>query len=586
MPAIIGILLYANTLGHQWCLDDYSVIVDNWVTKKGWEGIPIHLQNDYRYGYWGTSQGDLYRPLSLVMFSVEWAIWGDNPLPGHLINVLLYGLICLLFGQVLFLWSKRPTLSMVAAFLFAVHPVHSEVVANIKSRDELLSLFFLLLAWWAWQRLQHHRPALLYIGMAMAAFFLALLSKESALTLLPLFPLSVYMFRQKPRRIDYLHTMWLLVPVGFFLALRQVVLGSVRGLDKVSILDNVLSGAGDAPTALASAIRHIGEYLKVLILPWPLSSDKGWNQIPLTGFGSPAVWLSLLAVLAGLFGIYWFWRRNKPVALGLVWFVCTFSLAANLLFLIGTSYGERLLFLPSAGFAIAVAALLVPESGKYGPWPQFFRGIAGKVFAGGILVFATLTVLRNPAWYDSYTLYSTDIRHSPESVKLRYHFALETGKKATDLPDSPERSAMLQQAMNDLEKVLSIHPEYWEAHSTAGLYAFRLGDYDRALHHYEEAVRLNVHAAIAWSNMGIIYAERGDLNRAAEVYEKSVDANPRFVDGWMNLGAIRAQQGRFEEALQAFLQGLEYDPSHPRLRAMTAAVYRDLGQPEKALPYE
>jgi tetratricopeptide (TPR) repeat protein len=586
MPALISILLYANTLGHQWCLDDYSVIVDNWVTKKGWEGIPLHLQHDYRYGYWGVSQGDLYRPLSLVMFAAEWAIWGDHPLPGHVINVLLYGLLCFGFGYVLYLWSRRPTLSMLAALLFAVHPVHTEVVANIKSRDELLSFLFLMLAWWAWQRLQHHQPSALYIGAGMAAFFLALLAKESALTFLPLFPLSILLFRQKPARMDYLQTLWLLLPAGIFLTLRQVVLGSVRGLDKVSVLDNVLSGAGDTPTALASALRHIGEYLRILVAPWPLSSDKGWNQIPLTGFDSVGVWISLLAIAAGLYGIYWFWRRNKLVALGLVWFVCTFSLAANLLFLIGTSYGERLLFLPSAGFSIAVAALLVPRGGSRGPWPQYFKQRSGWVFAGVLLVFATLSVLRNPAWYDSYTLYSTDIQHSPESVKLRYHYALETGKKAADLPESPEREALLRQAMTDLERVLDKHPVYWEAHSTAGLYAFRLGEYERALMNYEEAVRLNPNAAIAWSNMGIIHAERGDLDRAADVYGKSVVANPRFVDGWMNLGAIRAQRGQYEGALEAFLRGLELDPTHPHLRAMTAAVYRDLGQPEEAARYE
>ena len=147
LPGIIGFLLFANTLGHQWCLDDYSVIVDNWVTQKGAAGISDHLTHDYRYGYW-NSQGDLYRPLSLILFSLEWSFFGNNPFPGHLINVLLYSFLCIFFGMALYKWSRSATFSMIASLLFAVHPVHTEVVANIKSRDELLAMFFLILTWW------------------------------------------------------------------------------------------------------------------------------------------------------------------------------------------------------------------------------------------------------------------------------------------------------------------------------------------------------------------------------------------------------------------------------------------------------
>jgi protein O-mannosyl-transferase len=585
LPAALGLLLYLNTLGHQWCLDDYSVIVDNWVTRQGWEGIPIHLSHHYRYGYW-AGDGDLYRPLSLVMFAAEWALFGNNPFPGHLVNVLLYAAVCLLFGLAIYRWSRGPVFSMLAALLFAVHPLHSEVVANIKSRDELLAMFFLLLTWLAWQRLQHHRPRLLWLILSMIAFSLALLAKESAITFLPLLPLSLYAFRQKPKRADYLWSLPLLLPAGLFLLGRRLVLGNVRGLDQVSILDNVLSGAGDAPTALASALRHIGEYLGMLVWPWPLVSDKGWNQIPLSDFGSPGVWLSLLAMLAGLGAIGYFWSRQRCLVFGLLWFVATFSLAANLLFLIGTSYGERLLFLPSAGFAIAVAALLRwRDTGSHPAWPGWLRRPLGLAFGTVLLAFALLTVFRNPAWFDSYTLYATDIRRSPESVKLRYHYALETGKKATDLPDGPDRQARLGEALADLERVVTRHPVYWEAFATAGLYAYRLGQQDRAMDLYTSATRLNPGAAIAWSNMGIIHSERGRPDLAREVYQKAVQADPRFADAWMNLGAVQAQMGEFRAALEAFEEALRYDPENPRLLFMLGSVHKDLGQPDQGEPY-
>lgn len=585
LPAALGFVLYLNTLGHQWCLDDYGLIVDNWVTKKGWEGIPIHLIHDYRYGYWNHG-GDLYRPLSPMMFAAEWAMFGDTPFFGHLINVLIYSLVCFLFGYTLYRWTKGPVFSMLAALLFAAHPVHTEVVANVKSRDELLSALFVLLTWLLWQREQHHRPRILYLAGATVSFGLALLAKESALTFLPLLPLSVLFFRHKPKPKDYAVTLVFLLPTALFLFARSVVLGDVVGADSVSILDNVLAGADSTSAALAGAIRHIGEYLRMLLLPWPLVSDKGWNQIPLEGFSSIGVWISLLVILLGFAAVAVIWKAHRRLVFGLLWFVFTFSLAANILVLIGTSYGERLLFLPSAGFAMVVAALFRwGHSGEYPGWPEWLNRPVGKAFIGLIVVFSVLTVMRNPAWYDSRTLYAADIRHSPNSVKLRYHHALETGKAASELPAGPDRERMLREALVDLDKVTAAHPTYWEAFGTAGLYAYRLGDRERAMRNYERATSLNPNAAIAWSNMGILYAEQGDLAKAREVYEKAVIADPRFTDAWMNLGAIKAQQGRFDEAISAFEQGLAYDPENGRLLFMLGSAYRDSGRPEQGKPY-
>ena len=587
IPALLGMGLYLNTLGHQWCLDDYSVIVDNWVTKQGWSGITTHLTHDYRYGYWSNSQGDLYRPLSLIMFSIEWALFGDNSMPGHIVNVLLYGTILFLFGYSIYKWSGRVLISGLAALLFAVHPIHTEVVANIKSRDELLSMFFLLATWLSWFYVHRKPNQMQFLILACLSFFMALISKESALTFLPVIPLSLYVFGRQPARTDYYKTSYLLIPAGIFLLLRQWVLGSVKGLDKVSVLDNVLSSAPDGVTLVASVIRHIGEYLKMLFVPWPMSSDKGWNQIPLTDFGDIYVWVTLLIILAGLSAIIYYWKRDKVIMFGLVWFAATFSLASNLLFLIGTSYGERLLFLPSAGFILVVSQLFSgKQAGEEAKLTHWFKSIKGMVFLAIALLFSVLTIQRNPAWYDSYTLYATDIKNNPDGIKLRYHYALETGKQASNLSDGEEKKTMLQTSLKDLEKVTAVHPNYWEAHSTAGLYAFRLGDRNRAMASYQKAVALNPGAAIAWSNMGIIYAERGELDKAFEVYSRAVKEDPKFVDAWLNLGAIHAQQGRFTEALGPFQEALKYDPNNQRILSMIAACYRDLGQPDQARAYE
>ncbi len=140
LAALIGFVLYANTFGHQYALDDYSVMKENWVVKGGLENLRKIFTTEYRYGAW-NSPGSLYRPITLTMFAFEWQNWPDSPFVYHFINVLLFSLT----GWVLWVTWRRilgeypPALTAMAVLFFMAHPVHTEVVANIKSRDEILS---------------------------------------------------------------------------------------------------------------------------------------------------------------------------------------------------------------------------------------------------------------------------------------------------------------------------------------------------------------------------------------------------------------------------------------------------------------
>ena len=90
LAAVLGFVLYINTFGHQYCLDDYSVIKENWVTKGGLKNLGLMFSTEYRYGAW-NSPGSLYRPLSLVIFSLQWQLSPDNPFVGHFMNAVVYG---------------------------------------------------------------------------------------------------------------------------------------------------------------------------------------------------------------------------------------------------------------------------------------------------------------------------------------------------------------------------------------------------------------------------------------------------------------------------------------------------------------
>ena len=144
--SLLAFILYYNTVHHDYVLDDFSLIYENTVTTKGLKGISTIFQNHYRVGYYLIDDG-IYRPLSVAMFAVEWQLSPNNPHLSHWINVIFY----VFTGWLLFITLSKllKDYNLVVPFLisllFISHPVHSEVVANIKSRDELLG-FLLTIA--------------------------------------------------------------------------------------------------------------------------------------------------------------------------------------------------------------------------------------------------------------------------------------------------------------------------------------------------------------------------------------------------------------------------------------------------------
>ncbi|MEM9023143.1 MAG: hypothetical protein AAGB22_05350, partial [Bacteroidota bacterium] len=127
LVALLGFVLYANTLGHGYVLDDFSVIKDNKIVQQGSDALGTIFSTSYREGYW-SKPGSLYRPLTLSMFALEWELAPDNPALSHWINVLLYavdgGLLFLLLAR----WSPpgRVIFPLIISLLFIAHPLHTE----------------------------------------------------------------------------------------------------------------------------------------------------------------------------------------------------------------------------------------------------------------------------------------------------------------------------------------------------------------------------------------------------------------------------------------------------------------------------
>ncbi len=588
--AALAFVLYANTLGHQYALDDASAITENYVVKEGLSGTPTILRTSYRYGYW-NSNGTLYRPLSLLTFAVEWELAPESPGLSHFVNVLLYALtgILLFFTLRLVFRPYHLLLPFLAAVFFIAHPVHTEVVANIKSRDELLAFFFCLGAVYAlWKYLNADQWK--YLLLAVGSYTLAMFSKENAVTFLAVIPLLLFCFRKMDTAKILTTSVWFLLPVAVYFLTRHLILGGVlEGSNEASPLDNLLMATSEFGLQKATAFVLLGKYLVSLLFPVALVSDYGYNQLPLVGWGdwrallSLAVWLGL--TIWAIINI----RRRPIPAFAVLYTIITFSVYANLVITIGSSYGERFLYMASLGLAIALAWALLRLSGV-GVRPETGRLLnlftKNKILLGAtlviVLLYAVKTIDRNRAWYDSYALYHTDIATSPNSAKLNYHYGLEQVKNGLDLTDVNRKNEWIQKGMDSFQKAIALYPQYHDAYGELGLGYFRLGLPQKALESYQKSLEYKPNNAKAYSNMGIIYFQNNQLDKAQEVYEKAVSLDPRFVDARRNLGSVFAQQKRFDEAIEQFSTALQYDPNNATLHQYIGFVYRDKGEADKA----
>ncbi len=199
---LMGVLLYANTFTHDFAQDDAIVITDNMFTQQGISGIPGILTKDTFFGFFKDENkanlvaGGRYRPLTLVLFALEYELFGENPTVNHIVNALLYGLTgVFLYLLLLQFFPKKKDetksfwIALAGSLLFIAHPIHTEAVANIKGRDEIMTLLLSLMAlFYAFRAYRTKRLGLSVLAGVL--FFLALLAKENAITFLAVVPLA------------------------------------------------------------------------------------------------------------------------------------------------------------------------------------------------------------------------------------------------------------------------------------------------------------------------------------------------------------------------------------------------------------
>jgi len=585
--ALAAALAYANAFGNQFVYDDILVIRDN-PRIRSLGNVPGFFASSY----WGRAGAlALYRPLVVTSYALNFAIGGLSTYGYTAVNIALHaGASVLVF--VLAADLGAPLAACAAAgLLFAAHPVHAEAVAGIIGRSEVMAALLFLAAVLLHRRAASAPRAGRFRAGVLLCFAGALMSKESAVTLVAALPVLDWLVpardasgRPVPPKArfvrDYLPV--LAVAAAFVLA-RRAVLGdfSTEGL---APLDNPMVALRPMPfgppmgstrgEAVLTAFAVVTEYARLLFWPARLSADYSYAQITTArSVTDPRVLAGAAIVVACLAGIVLLRRRAPVAAAGLAVLAIAYSLTSNFVVVVAapvsTICAERLMYLPSAGFAIVVGVAADALLRATPPRRRLAPLCASTIVLG---LAASRTWARNRDWKDEAHLWSSAMEAAPDSARVHFEYCGISRRIADDLAAAGMREdsrALMDEARQACERALEIYPSY--PNPMVALATIHAGreEYAEALAYLDKALKISPHDAAALANRGATLYDRGSRQRKRAA---AVRADGR-ADEAAALDA--AAQRDMADALVQVEAAIAAQPAHAHAHLLRALVARE-----------
>lgn len=594
---IISFLLNVNTFNHRFVLDDHGIIKDNQITRAplSWKNTKLIFSSPLRKGAGGDLDNTLYRPATKLLFNIEWNLFNYNPGAFHVITVLLYAILIALIFLVLYDAFKRQwVLPFFITLLFAVHPLHVEIVANIKSSDDILGLLGVFIALRCIQ-LHIHTEKIFYIPLGMLGYLLGLYSKESIVTLVAIFPLFIYFFYSIPLRKNIIISGLLMICALIFLYSRWATLHDLRQLPLYP-MDNLLVMCPTSASRIATAVVLLAYYIKLFFVPFPLSCDYSFSTFKPVSMSSPEFFISFLLIISLLIYAIIKFKKKSIVSFGIMWFFITISIVSNIFFLIGTSMGDRLMFTPSLGLCIALVAFLSNVLNKANVREGSISYVMTKtgLLSVAILlicaIFAFKSFNRNIDWRSDYTLFKKDVENFPNAVHLLGYMGTHlTGGEFINEEAANEQEVAQGRldAISYLQRAQSIMPSMTpEAFASLG-YAYGMNkQFDSATKYIRVAYHADTTNPKFVSYMGSTFFNEGKYQEALPYCLKAFRIDSTNFDYMNNIGAIYGNLGNQKEAIQWFERGFKADSLNLVSVNFLAIGYNLLGDSVKANMYK
>jgi tetratricopeptide (TPR) repeat protein len=624
VPAIVAAATFANTLPNEFVYDD--------------------LLTADRLRHFEPSPESVFRPrgLTYVLHNLDAIVWGGWTTGSHITNVLLHSVASLLAALAAFVLTRSRRAGLMCGLFFAVHPIHSEVVASFAYRKDALAMVFVSMALILWQR--SHQRVLAYIG-ALLCFGLAVMAKEVAAAALPI---VLFLSDLVPSTGAHMAFGRRLLR-GAARALPLAVLGTLAaalllGTDPSSFtrpgrIARVTEGqCVDYKEVAATAAALVPDHGRLLLFPQVLSADYSVGD-PGPPSGARAAYGLSLALLWIAIAV-WTFHRMPVAGFAMLWVPVMLLPAANLIPVSHFFIADRYLYVPSFGICLLVA-IGVDRLFRYGQRRSLRFAYTGAVVAVLVLLFAGAirSTTRNRDWHDGYALWSAAKRDGMHTLRVHnnlgvalaglgrideaiaeFSAALELNrgfgearsnlaKIHMQLATAATRSSHTDDAVEHLAKVLKLEPGHAVARMTlaelvAGAARSRptlelptlvTGNYalgSAALAHDNEreaemylatALRMDPDHGSSHNGLGVLRLRQGMLDEAADHLGRATRLLPVDPEPRNNLGLVFARRGEFDSAARLYAEALRTDPRYPEAHNNMGVALSTQGRPHDAV---
>ena len=567
--ALAAFLVFSGTLGHQLVWDDEPIIrYTRTAVKDG--GMAALAIVPFSTGLDGAGVlSGYYRPVSLISMWINSPTGEPSPLAYHLGNILLHVINCLLVFQLLKLLLPPGSGPWLGALIFAVHPVHSESVAFVSGRTDLLASLFILLVVILWYRSYGSRETFSWgrFVLGMLFFTLACLSKEIAFVL----PGGLFLWVLAdglPGRDNTVARIWkesrwiagLFLILGLMLFVRIVVLkiGTGPGWSRYAQL-------GDA--SMASLLTDVGinilQYIRLMVFPWPLAVFYPPVSPQLTWL----TWVSALGFL--VLCLVFSGRRHHGIGLIALMWTLIFLLPVSGIIGLGQSViAERFCYLPSIGVVMILGYSLSLLRSR-----TTVKGLHTVLVVTLLFLFGTGAVVHSARWKDDLTLFTNALESSPVKVPTIY---VSLGVAYKDRGD-------IQRGLEAFEDAARLDPSYLKAWLNLGVTHTELGDPEKALEALDVAKVLAPGNPAVWYNRGVALESLDRMEEALEAYTRTAAIDPGESAALYSKGKLLSKMERYEESLLAYQGAVLLDGNRAGAYIGMGRSYENLGRTDQAV---
>jgi Flp pilus assembly protein TadD len=553
------LLLFSPVLGFGFVnFDDGEYVTDVAAVSGGlsWEGV--------RWAFLERS-GVAWQPLTWLSHMLDFTLFGAHPAGHHATSVLLHAANALLLFELLRRLTRQPELAVLAAALFAWHPLRVESVAWVAERKDVLSMFFALATLHAWVGWARYGRRVLYAA-SVVCLALGLLAKSSLVTLpfllllLDHWPLErLRSWRQLPARIREKLPHAALVAASCIITL-QVQRAAIASAGELGLVERI------ANAGLACA-----RYLAHTVWPAHLSVHYAHPYLLTSGGTPPPAWVP--GVCGGaLLGVTLMLARPgaaRPLRVAWLWFLGALVPMIGLVQVGAQGLADRYTYLPAIGLALGLVGV---GSALVARLSERARPLALAGCAVGLAALAIRTGALLPVWSDSISLFENAHALEPRNAVVN-----------TNLGHAHYEAGHTEVAETHLREAIRVNPRSWIAHYDYANVVHDLGRTSLAERHYREALRLAPDEVRVAGNLAGILQLEGRTAEAAVLYREVLARNPDDAVARLNLASLLHGVSQHAEAIRLYQEALARQPDDAVIWMHLAVVQREAGRLDEAI---